>query len=314
MESFNKKNWERRGFIKTTAALGALAAFGPLVSCGKNSAQTNDNLDEKETAIIVGLQLYTVRELMKKDPQGTLKKIAEIGYKELESAGYANGQYYGMAPKDFKTFINDLGMTMPSGHNPTGRHDPTMEGTLINNWEKACQDAAEAGQSWIVVPYLTDKERDTIDAYKANAELFNTSAEKAKEYGIKFAYHNHDFEFRELEGEIPMDVLIRETDPSLVQFEIDLYWAIVAGYDPLDYFNQHPGRFPLWHVKDLGKGPEGNYTAELGGGSIDFQPFFDQSEKAGMTHYFVEQDQVQKPALESIALSMEYMKGIKMGN
>ena len=281
----------RQQFLKL-GALATSAAFLPQLAGCSNSA----------TAKTVGLQLYTLRDLMDGDPDGTLKKVAEIGYKEVESFGYSDGKYFGKTPADYASLVNGLGMSAPSGHYTTGKTMPDMKGTLTNDWQRAVDDAATVGQKYMVCAYLFPEERTKIDDYKQFAELFNKSAEVCKTAGIQFCYHNHDFEFKEMDGQLPYDVLLNGTDKDLVKLELDLYWATFAGQDPVALFKKHPGRFPLWHVKDMDKTPEKAF-APVGTGSIDFQRIFDAKDTAGMTHYFVEQDVCKLPPLESIAIS-----------
>lgn len=250
----------------------------------------------------VGLQLYTLRDLMGKDPEGTLRKVAEIGYKEVEPYGYSDGKFFGKTPKEFAALIKELGMTVPSGHYTTGKTMPNMKGTLTNDWKRAVDDAAAIGQKYMVCAYLFPNERTKLDDYKQFADLFNKSAEVCKSAGIQFCYHNHDFEFKEMDGKMPYDVLLSGTDKNLVKLELDLYWATMANQDPVALFKKHPGRFPLWHVKDMEKTAEKAF-APVGTGSIDFQRIFDAKKTSGMTHYFVEQDVCKLPPLESIAIS-----------
>ena len=259
----------------------------------------------------VGLQLYTLRDLMGKDPDGTLKKVAEIGYKEVELFGYSDGKFFGKTPKDFATQLKSLGLSVPSGHYTTGKTMPNAKGTLTNDWKRAVDDAATLGQKYMVCAYLFPDERKKLDDYKQFADLFNKSAEVVKAAGMQFCYHNHDFEFKEMDGKLPYDVLLGDTDKNLVKLELDLYWATFAKQDPVALFKKHPGRFPLWHIKDMEKTAERAF-APVGTGSIDFQRIFDAKKTAGMTHYFVEQDVCKLPPLESIAISYKNVEKLKV--
>ena len=258
----------------------------------------------------VGLQLYTLRDLMAKDPDGTLKKVAEIGYKEVEPYGYSDGKFFGKTPKEFAAKLKELGLSAPSGHYTTG-NVMKGKGTLTDDWKRAADDAATVGQKYMVCAYLFPPERTKLDDYKQFADLFNKSAEVCKAVGIQFAYHNHDFEFKPMEGQIPYDVLLSGTDKNLVKLELDLYWATFADQDPVALFKKHPGRFPLWHVKDMEKTAERAF-APVGTGSINFQRIFDAKKIAGMTHYFVEQDVCKLPPLESIAISIKNVGKLKV--
>lgn len=249
---------------------------------------------------------------MGKDPDGTLKRVADIGYKEVESFGYSDGKFFGKTPKDYAALLKNLGLTTPSGHYMTGNVMMKGEGSLTNNWQRAVDDAAAVGQPYMVCAYLFPDERKKLDDYKQFADLFNKSAEVCKAAGIQFVYHNHDFEFQPLDGQMPYDLLLSRTDPKLVKMELDLYWATFAGQDPVALFQKHPGRFPLWHVKDMAKTPEREF-AEVGTGSINFQRIFDAQKTAGLTHYFVEQDVAkQHPPLEAIAISYRNVEKLKV--
>ncbi|GAB3513319.1 sugar phosphate isomerase/epimerase [Spirosoma knui] len=294
----NSRKMTRQDFLKISA-LATSAALLPSVNAFAASSKK------------VGLQLYTLREAMGKDPDGTLKKVADIGYKEVESFGYADGKFFGKSPKDYAALLKDLGLSSPSGHYTTGNVVVTGKGTLKNDWKRAVDDAASIGQKYMVCAYLFPQERTKLDDYKQFADLFNKSAEVCKSAGIQFVYHNHDFEFKEVDGQIPYDVLLKGTDPKLVQLELDLYWAIIAGQDPVALFKKHPGRFPLWHIKDIAKTPEREF-AEVGTGSVDFQRIFDAKKTAGMTHYFVEQDVCKRPPLEAIAISYKNVEKLKV--
>lgn len=279
----------RQEFLK----LGALATSAALLPRLNAFAASPKN---------VGLQLYTLRDLLAKDADGTLKKVAEIGYKEVESFGYSDGKFFGKTAKVYADYLKSLGLSAPSGHYMTGRTMPNMKGSLTNDWQRAVDDAATVGQKYMVCAYLFPDERKKLDDYKAFADLFNKSAEVCKKAGIQFCYHNHDFEFKEMDGQLPYDVLVNGTDKNLVKLELDLYWATFANQDPAELFKKHPGRFPLWHVKDMEKTAERAF-APVGTGSINFQRIFDARKIAGMTHFFVEQDVCKLPPLESIAIS-----------
>lgn len=283
----------RQSFLKA----GALALASPLLF----------NLDAQAKAPKnIGLQLYTLRDQLPKDLEGTLKKVADLGYKEVETFGYSDGKFFGKSPKEFKAILSGLGLKAVSGHYLAGVQMPNMKGTLKNDWERAVADAAELGQKYMMCAYLFPDERKKLDDYKGYAELFNKAGEVCKKHGIQFGYHNHDFEFMSLEGQMPYDILL-STDKKLVQMELDLYWVVYAGKDPVELFKQNPGRFPLLHFKDVAK-TEKREFAEVGTGSIDFQRILNNSKLAGMKHFFVEQDVCKRPPLESIAISIENVK------
>jgi sugar phosphate isomerase/epimerase len=282
----SKTQFNRRDFLKYSSLLTAGTLVLPSFIFKKNAS--------------VGVQLYTIRDLMQSDPKGTLKKVADLGYKKVEAAGYNEGLFYGMKPAEFKKVLSDLGLKMPSSHYSSGLANPEKVGTLNNGWEKVVEDAKNADLEYMVLAYLTEDERKTIGDYKKVAALLNQAGEICKQNGIKLAYHNHDFELKTLDNELPYDILLKEVDPSLLVMELDLYWTVKAGLDPVQLFKDHPGRFPLWHVKDMNEA--GEFT-EVGTGVIDFTRIFDNKKAAGLKHFFVEQDRTVKPPLESIEIS-----------
>lgn len=287
----------RRNFIQ----MGSLAAAGFFINakCDPNSAK------------YIGLQLYTVREAMEKDPVGTLEKVAKIGYNSTEGATYTGTtKFYGMSAAEWKRTLEKFGLIMPSNHYLLGQAEmngKTINGTVLHGWDKAVDDAAEAGIKYMVCAYLFDSERGTIDDYKRISQQFNTAGERCKKAGIQFCYHNHDFEFVPQNGVIPYDVMLRETDKDLVKMELDLYWATKAKHDPVEMFNAHPGRFPLWHVKDMDK-TEKQFFTEVGNGTIDFKRIFKAANKAGLKYFFVEQDVTPGSPFVSIEQSYKYIK------
>lgn len=275
----------RRNFL-AGAALGAGAVGLSSVAF----ARRKQKLDK------FGLQLYTVRNQMAKDLPGTLAQVAAAGYKEVEFAGYFN-----RSPKEIKELIDKNGLSAPSTHVALSEIEKSLDKTI--------EAAKIIGHRYIVCPFLMPNERKTIDDYKKHAATFNRAAEQCQKSGLKFAYHNHDFEFIKLDGQTPYDVLLAATDPKLVKMEMDLYWTVKAGQDPLAYFAKHPGRFELVHVKDLADTPQKGF-AEVGRGTIDFKKIFAHSKQAGIKHYFVEQDQSAAP-LESIKISADYLKKLE---
>lgn len=274
----------RRTFIKQSAFFSAAALVMPSTLLKKNEA--------------IGLQLYTLRDTMAKDPRNVIEQVAAIGFKEVESFGYGGGKYFGMPAKEFSTLLKANGLSHPSGH--------YMLSHLSGNWQQAVDDAVEAGQKYMVVAYLLDHERKNIDDYKKIAAQFNVAAATCKKAGIQFGYHNHAFEFDKMNGSHGYEVLLNETDPKLVKFELDLYWTSFAGVDPVALFKQHPGRFPLWHVKDMDNTPKKFFT-EVGNGVINFKDIFANAKTAGMKHFFVEQDVCPGPPMDSIRKSYAYI-------
>ncbi|MEY3432618.1 MAG: hypothetical protein RL131_554 [Bacteroidota bacterium] len=255
----------------------------------------------------IGVQLYTVRDLIAKDPKGTLTKVASLGFGEVENFGY-NGKFFGMSASEYKSVLEGLNLYAPSGHYMYGNFgNKKIPGTILTGWDKAVEDAAAIGQKYMVVAYLMPEERGNIDTYKKIAADLNKAAETCKKAGIQLCYHNHDFEFEAQNGVLPFDILTSETDSKLVQVELDLYWTVKAGQDPIALFKKHKGRIALWHVKDMDKTDKKNFT-EVGNGVIDFASIFKQAKTSGMKHFFVEQDTCPGSPLISIEKSISHIK------
>lgn len=257
------------------------------------------------------MQLYTVRDAMQANPVATLAKVAQIGYNSVEGATYTGTQnFYGMDAKTFAKQLKQNGLIMPSGHYRLGEEKTNgadTKGTILHNWDKAIDDAAEVGLKYMVCAYLSDPERGNLDKYKRIADDFNKAAERCKKAGIQFAYHNHDFEFIQQDGKYPYEILLNNTDKDLVKMEMDIYWVVKAKQDPIALIEQHPGRFPLWHVKDMARSIDQTF-AEVGGGIINFKKIFDHADKSGLKYFFVEQDKTPGNPYDSITQSLDYIK------
>jgi len=291
----------RRSFLGQAAAT-ALALGIPPQLLGCTSADGKIDADSAEPLLVadkldrIGVQLYTVRDLMKANVEDTLAKVAGIGYKEVEFAGY-----FDRTPAAVRATLDKLGLTSPASHIGYDAIDPAKIAATL--------DAANTiGNKYIIVAYLVDTQRKTLDDYKRHAERFNRAGEAAKARGLQFAYHNHDFEFVPLDGKVPYDVLLESTDPSLVKMEMDLYWITFAGSDWSAYFNRWPGRFPLVHVKDSAGAPK-HEMRDVGGGSIPFATIFGQRKKGGIEHFFVEHDNPKDP-IASITASYQHLKNL----
>ncbi len=255
----------------------------------------------------IGVQLYTVRDDMARDPKGTLQKIAAMGFGEVENFGY-NGKFFGMEAAEYKRVLDKNGLAAPSGHYLYGNYGNKQNpGTVLFGWEKAVEDAKTIGQSFMVVAFLMPEERTSIADYKKVAADLNRAGAICKQAGIQLCYHNHDFEFKELEGQVPFDILASETNPDLVKFELDLYWVSKAGKDPVSLFREYKGRVALWHVKDMDNTPNKNFT-EVGSGTIDYPTIFKHAKTSGMKHFFVEQDVCPGAPLESIRKSIKHVQ------
>ena len=293
---------DRRAFVGSlVAGLGALALPGALVGCAKSPEGTESRGADGEgqgggnRLDAIGVQLYTLRSLLAKDFEGTLAALARIGYREVEFAGL-----YDHAPADIRVILEREGLTAPAGHYPLEalRDDPN--GTL--------DTAAELGHRYVVVAWLAEADRNSADALRRTAETFNRIGGAAAARDLRFAYHNHDFEFRPVGNELPFDVLLAETDPGLVWYEMDLFWITKGGKDPLDYFARYPARFPLVHVKDMAAGGK---MVDVGAGAIDWPRIFARREQAGIEHYFVEHDEPGDP-IASVTASYRYMRDLKL--
>ena len=291
----------RRSFLGQAAASAlALGIPAQLVACtnadGKIDADSAEPLLVADKLDRIGLQLYTVRDMMKANVEDTLAKVAGIGYKEVEFAGY-----FDRAPAALRATLDKLGLTSPASHIGYDAIDPAKIAATL--------DAANTiGNKYIIVAYLVDTQRKTLDDWRRHAERFNRAGEAAKARGLQFAYHNHDFEFVPLDGKVPYDVLLESSDPSLVKMEMDLYWITKAGSDWKAYFDRWPGRFPLVHVKDSAGAPQ-HEMREVGGGSIPFGTIFAQRKKGGIEHFFVEHDNPKDP-IASITASYQYLKNL----
>lgn len=294
---------DRRTFLGTMTAATMLA--------NRLSFAADEHKIEK-----IGVQLYTVRDQMDKDYEGTLAKVASFGYKEVELAGFdqaADGTvtYFKRSPKEIRAALDAHGLTSPSTHVKYDSLTPEKMPRVI--------EASETiGNKYMVNPFMDEKLRSNLDNYKRAAETMNKAGDETKKAGIQFAYHNHWFEFLPVDGQMPYDVLLKACDPDLVKMEMDLCWITVGGQDPLKYFKAYPGRFPLVHVKDVKKVPKVSASGgqnfgdsmkdmtEVGSGVIDWKRIFAHSDEAGIKHYFVEHDKPASP-FQSIETSYNYL-------
>ena len=242
----------------------------------------------------LGVQLYTFRKEMTSDAVGTLKQIAALGIKEIETAGSSKGYYYGLKPKEMKNICNDLGMQLVSGH--IG---------LDDKWQETMEQALASGQEYLICSSMPSRGQ-TVDNYKSVAETFNKAGEDCKKLGLKFGYHNHAYEFESENGEVLYDILLNNTISDLVHMELDLGWVIMGGKNPLDYFKNHPGRFPLWHLKDMNMAEK--HSTEFGKGGLDIPAMMENQGTSGVKHIFIEQEEYTKGPLESMQHNMKFME------
>jgi sugar phosphate isomerase/epimerase len=285
-----KTNPSRRDFLKVSAAGALTASLLSQYSC--STAPQQATTPQQAAIPGIGLQLYTIRDAMAADVPGSLKKVADMGYKYLELADYANGKFYGKTPPEFRKLCDDLGLEIISSHTQVEGAGVTLENAKI-----MAEDHVKLGVKYCLQPWIVEEMRTTIASYQRMAANWNKIGAIMKEHGMQFGYHNHNFEFATVEGKVPyFDVLLAELDKDLVVFELDMFWTTKAGHNPIDIIKQYPGRFHLFHLKD-------SYTktapffdlnkadiAPVGEGVIDFKAILAVKDVAGMKYMVVEQD------------------------
>lgn len=293
-----KKNQNRRDFFKiSTAGVLGLTLLGTACMSEEN----------KRKKFGVGLQLYTIRDAMNADTIGSLQKLSDLGYKNLELANYANGKFYGYTPKEFKKIVNDMGMDIISSHTQV-----EAAGITIDNANKMADDHAELDVKYCVQPWVNEEDRN-VETFKKMVADWNKVGATMKKAGIQFAYHNHNFEFANYNGIIPYyDIYMKEMDSDLITMEIDLFWVSKAGQDPVEMFKKYPGRFQLFHMKDMHTKETPFYDvikddiSPVGEGVIDFKRILDAKDIAGMKYLFVEDDnQGEGKPFESVGTSID---------
>ncbi len=292
-----------------------LVAAGIVFSCKPKAAKTTESTETPENTIgevsqIGGLALYTVREDMGTDAKTTLKAVADAGYQNIEAASYADGKFYDMTPAAFKAYLGEVGL------NPISTHQGSV---TLENADQMMADVKAAGFEYFVIPVppmgmFTFNREDRTMGMKGTvqelATVLDALGEKANNAGLKLLYHNHDFEFKKGEDNVVViDYLLENCNPAFVNFQMDLYWVTKAGADPVAYFEKYPGRFKLWHVKDMDE--QGRF-APVGQGTIDFPRILAKKELSGMEYYMVEQDMTFDglTPLEAIKISHEGLKKI----
>jgi len=277
---------DRRSFFKISAgaAMAGMYGFEP---ASRIFAASGNSIDK------IGVQLYSVRNLMQQDFAGTLAAVAGAGYDEVEFAGY-----YDNEPQQVRDLLDELGLDGVAGHFPRLVFQDQLDDLI--------ESSKTIGHRYLILPWLDPKER-TIDGYKALATFSNEVGQACSDAGLTFGYHNHDFELQAIDGKVPLDLLLEETDPALVAFELDLFWVLKGGGDPLDYFERYPGRFALSHVKDMTADGE---MVDVGAGSIDFTAIFARADQAGMKHFIVEHDEPADP-VASIRASRQHLSALR---
>ena len=289
----NRRNFLRRASMGVTAAAVA--------------SQFPEFLLAEPYGKPIGLQLYTLRDQLEKDVTGTLKQVAAIGYRDVEIYSL-----YGKAPAEFSKILKDNGITASSGH--------YLLPNVKTNWEKQLDDATTLGLRYMVLAILDANDRQSFDDFKRLAELLNKTGEATKKAGIQFCYHNHNFEFTKYGDTTAYEYLLKTLDPNLVKFEMDCFWVTHAGQDPVSYFKEYPGRFPLLHIKDMKDKPAPTQEldakmglfAPVGHGTIDWTRIFKAAREGGMEHYYVEQDYCEQPPLEAVKMSYDFLRKLQV--
>jgi sugar phosphate isomerase/epimerase len=292
-----KTKHSRREFLR----LSATGALGAVIISRSNWKNSPESSSDKTVADLkkfgIGLQLYTIRDEMQKDVPGSLKKVSDIGYKYLELANYVDGKFYGYLPGEFKKIVNDLGMEVLSSHagvNPRG--------ITTDESKKMAEDHAKLGVKYCLQPWIEEVDRKSVAGYQKMVAEWNKVGKIMKENGVQFGYHNHNFEFDKVEGKVPyFDIFLKEMDKDLMTMELDLFWTTKAGQDPVEIFKKYPGRFQLFHMKDMLTKKAPIFTtngvddfAPVGTGLIDFKRILKAKKTAGMKYMFVEQDNAGK--------------------
>ena len=277
----------RRDFIKTSAYVATGTMILPVAACSPKAKESNEKeaLPPPPKKMDVGIQVYSVRNQLNEDFEGTMKKVAEIGYKLIEGYGLGlDGMFLGKYPAaDYMKVVTDLGMKLVATHCSYFTAEDTP---------KMIEASKSAGLEYLVIPGIPGELRKTADGYKAVAANFNKIGEQCNVAGIKFGYHNHASEFEVTDGQIPMDILIGETEKNLVDFEADLFWIVKANRNPIDLIKKYPGRISLFHVKDANQEKEGE---TVGKGIIDFKSIFEIGKKSGLKYYFIEDEREDDP-------------------
>jgi sugar phosphate isomerase/epimerase len=291
--------YKRREFIKLSSTIVsglALTGIGSKLSGCTGSVNAEANNHD------FGIQLYTVRDDMPKDPKNVLKQLASFGYKQIESYEHDKlGMFWGMKNTEFKKYLDDLGMKLVSSHSDINK-----------DFERKAGEAAAIKMDYLICPSLDANK--TLDNFKKAAQKFNECGEICKKNGIGFAYHNHDYSFKPLEGQIPQDLLMKETDPSLVDYEMDIYWVVTAGHDPEAWLQKYQNRFRLCHAKDrIKNSTQKEATCTLGKGSINFPKILETAKKQGMKYFIAEQERYDGTTpLKAAKDNATYMKTLNL--
>jgi sugar phosphate isomerase/epimerase len=292
----------RRKFIQMSTVLGVGAAVMPLQFCASPKKEESlEDIITKSRLENFGIQIYSVKEDMATDPVATFRALAGYGYKQLEGFDGGKGILWGLQPSEFKSLMSEIGSTMVASHC-----------NVFENLEAQAEMAAEVGMKYLICPWIGPQK--SLDDFRKKAAEFNLIGEKLNSYGLKFAYHNHDYTFVVQEGLIPQDILMDETDPALVDFELDIYWAHVANVNPSEYLAKYPGRFRLCHVKDAeaGTGDPHQRGVLLGQGEIPFSKLIKESKDLGMEYFIVEQERFPTGSpMEAAEYNAKYLSNLE---
>jgi sugar phosphate isomerase/epimerase len=291
---------KRREFIKLSSTLASGIALTNITAQLSGCTASNKGNSNNQN---FGIQLYTLRDDMPKDPKGVLKQLASFGYTQIESFEGPKGMFWGMSNLEFKKYLDELRMKLVSSH------------TDINkDFERKAGEAAAVGMDYLICPWLGPQK--SLDFFKKAAQKFNECGQICKKNGIRFAYHNHDYSFKPVEGQLPQDVMMMETDKDLVDYEMDIYWVITAGRNPIEWINKYPNRFKLFHIKDRQKNAslsESNASTTVGTGMIDFPSIVKRANEEGKKFYIVEQERYDGTTpLKAAKDGANYMKSLKL--
>lgn len=287
--------YSRRSFLKQSAFMAGGIAAGTLPflkACSESGTAPS--------SMAFGLQLYTLRDVISDDPEGVIGKVASYGYNQIESYDGPLGIFWGMKNTDFKFFLDNLELSMVSSHVNTSE-----------DFDRKAGELAEIGAKYIISPYVGPQE--SLDDFKRIADTFNEFGDKARQYGIRFAYHNHAYSFEKMDGIYPQDVLMQNTNPDTVDYQLDIYWVVAAGEDPVEWIKKYPGRFVSGHVKDLDNSGEEPESTVLGTGTIDFPSVLRVARENGMEHFIVEQEAYTNTTpLDAVKANADFMKDLRL--
>lgn len=298
------KTQSRRNFVQHAAAIAAGSMILPACGQSQKVSEAKEAVAEviaKGSLDKYGIQLYTLRDDIVKDPKGIIKRVSELGFDQIEGFEGKQGLWWDMAPKDFKSYISDLGLEMVSSHC-----------NIREDFDKKAAEAAEVGLDYLICPFIGPQK--SVDDWKKVTDLFNECGETCKKNGIRFAYHNHAYSFVPFSGMIPQEFIMENTDPDLVDHEMDIYWVVTGGADPIAYLDKYPNRFRLCHVKDRMKnaGDERQASCDLGTGIIDYPSILKRASERGMKYFILEQERYDNSTpLKSVEVGAKYLNELR---